>query len=55
MGTQAFSDPATLSEFINFVRTKGEELSARAVVSIVPKSKVAFPQVGWTPLIEGRG
>jgi hypothetical protein len=45
-GAAAFADPATLSEFVNFVRTKGEELKARAVVSIVPKAKVAFPQVG---------
>lgn len=44
-GAAAFVDPATLSEFVNFVRTKGEELKARAVVSIVPKAKVAFPQV----------
>lgn len=44
LGAQAFSDPATLAEFVNFVRQKGENLKARAVVSIVPKSKVAFPQ-----------
>jgi hypothetical protein len=44
-GTQAFVDPATLSEFVNFVRQKGDELKARALISIVPKSAVAFPQV----------
>ena len=45
MAATAFADPATLSEFVNFVRSKGEELKARAVISIVPKSRVAFPQV----------
>lgn len=34
-----------LSNFVNFLRSKSEELKARAVVSIVPKAKVAFPQV----------
>lgn len=41
----AFTDPAALAEFVGFVRTKGEELQARAAVCIVPKAKVAFPQV----------
>lgn len=46
MGANAFVDPTTLCEFVNFVRSKSEELNARAVVSIVPKAKVSFPQVG---------
>jgi hypothetical protein len=45
LGSQAFENPATLAEFVNFVRQKGGQLGARAVVSVVPKSKVAFPQV----------
>jgi hypothetical protein len=44
-GAKAFTDPAMLAEFVNFVRQKGEELKASAVISVVPKSKVAFPQV----------
>ena len=44
-GMQAFSDPAALGEFVNFLRQKSSELAARAVVSIVPKARVAFPQV----------
>lgn len=44
-GAAAFDDPAMLSNFVNFLRSKSEELKARAVVSIVPKAKVAFPQV----------
>ena len=44
-GANAFADPATLSDFVNFCRHKGEELGARAVISIVPKAQVAFPQV----------
>lgn len=45
-GKGAFGDPAGLADFVNFVRGKGAELKARAVVSIVPKAQVAFPQVG---------
>jgi hypothetical protein len=45
-GKGAFADPAALADFVNFLRRKGEELAARAVVSIVPKAAVAFPQVG---------
>ncbi|KAI8464222.1 MAG: hypothetical protein J3K34DRAFT_526386 [Monoraphidium minutum] len=44
-GKGAFADPAALADFVNFVRTKGEALGARAVVSVVPKSQVAFPQM----------
>jgi hypothetical protein len=45
-GKAAFSDPAALADFVNFLRHTAGELRARAVVSIIPKSKVAFPQVG---------
>ena len=44
-GAKAFSDPAMLSDFVNFLRQQGEQLQARTLVCVVPKSKVAFPQV----------
>lgn len=37
--------------FVDFVRSVGQRLDATAVLSITPKSLVAFPKVRW---VEGR-
>lgn len=48
---QAFITPETTLGFIEYLRTTAEDLQATAVLAIVPKSKVGFPQVwkrdGW--------
>lgn len=33
--------------FVDFVRSVGQRLDATAVLSITPKSLVAFPKVRW--------
>ncbi|KAF8059431.1 TTC1 [Scenedesmus sp. PABB004] len=41
---RAFDAPEVLAEFVGQMRSKAEELGARAVLLIAPKQAVAFPQ-----------
>lgn len=41
----AFETPDTLASCTEFLRAKGVQLQAKAVLSIVPKSDVGFPRV----------
>jgi len=40
-----FESPDTLASCTHFLRTKGTDLQARAVMSVVPKAAIAYPRV----------
>lgn len=41
----AFDSPNTLANATEFLRNYGQESSAQAALAIVPKHKIAYPQV----------
>jgi hypothetical protein len=41
----AFESPETVGSFVEYARSVGEALCASAVVSVIPKAAVSFPQV----------
>ncbi|KAG1672946.1 hypothetical protein FOA52_012391 [Chlamydomonas sp. UWO 241] len=45
----AFDSPDTVGSFMQYARSVGESLSASAVVSVVPKAAVGFPQTWKAP------
>ncbi|KXZ55488.1 hypothetical protein GPECTOR_2g1037 [Gonium pectorale] len=51
LAAKAFDAPETLNEFVVGMREKGARLAAAAVLAVVPKAAVAFPQLwlrkGW--------
>ncbi|KAF5837564.1 hypothetical protein DUNSADRAFT_4199 [Dunaliella salina] len=45
----AFESPDTLASLTDFLRQKGGQLQAQAVLAVVPKSDIAFPRVWDKP------
>ena len=41
----AFTSPDTLGDFVSFLRGQGARLDARAVVALIPRHAIAYPQV----------
>ncbi len=53
--SSAFDSPETLGGFVDFVRQAGSRLDAHAVLSVVPRGLVAYPQVRRRKRRKGKG